>query len=77
MKILDHCIIYTADDEEPDCGMCDNQDCEHYCDRCGPAYWWLHYERIERDSENEQTNHRFKKIRFKEVNYDKQRFAYV
>lgn len=29
MKILDHCIIYTADDEEPDCGMCDNQDCEH------------------------------------------------
>lgn len=50
MKILDHCIIYTTDDEEPDCGMCDNQDCEHYCDRCGPAYWWLHYERTERDS---------------------------
>ena len=43
----------AADDEEPDCGMCDNQDCEHYCDRCGPTYWWLHYERTERDSENE------------------------
>ena len=53
MKILDHCIIYTADYEEPDCGMCDNQDSEHYCDRCGPTYWWLHYERTERDSENE------------------------
>ena len=22
MKIFDHCVIYTADDEEPDCMIC-------------------------------------------------------
>lgn len=49
MKILDHCVIYTADDEEPDCGICDNQDCG-YCDQCGSTYWWHYYEREEQDS---------------------------
>lgn len=24
MKIWDHCVIYTADDEEPDCMICDH-----------------------------------------------------
>lgn len=49
MKILDHCVIYTADDEEPDCGICDNQDCG-YCDQCGSTYCWHYYEREEQDS---------------------------
>lgn len=26
MKIWDHCVIYTADDEEPNCGRCDSCD---------------------------------------------------
>ena len=77
MKIFDHCVIYTADDEEPDCLMCDYCQSSDLCSECGPEHWWHYYEREEQNSENEQTNHRFKKIRLKEVNYDKQRFAYV
>lgn len=49
MKISNHYVIYTADDEEPDCGICDNQDCG-YCDQCGSTYCWHYYEREEQDS---------------------------
>lgn len=51
MKILDGWVIYNADDEEPNCGVCDNQDFMYCCDRCGPTYWWRHYERKEQNSE--------------------------
>lgn len=40
--------VYTADDEEPVCGMCD-----HFCDnfdcsnQCGPDYYWNGYRRTE------------------------------
>lgn len=50
MKIWDHCVIYTADDEEPDCGMCDNCD-SGLCNECGPDYWWHYYRREEQNSE--------------------------
>ena len=51
MKILDHCVIYTADDEEPDCIMCDHCQSSDICGECGPEHWWHYYEREERDSE--------------------------
>ena len=51
MRILDHCAIYTADDEEPDCLMCDNCQNSDLCSECGPEHWWHYYEREEQDSE--------------------------
>ncbi len=37
-------IVYTADDEMPDCLMCDNCDNDYDCSRlCGPAYGWAGY----------------------------------
>ena len=51
MEAFDNCVIYTADDEEPDCNVCDNQDCTYYCEWCGPTYWWRHYKRKEQNSE--------------------------
>ena len=50
MKILDHCVIYTADDEEPDCLMCDYCQGSDICSECGPEHWWNYYEREEQDS---------------------------
>ena len=50
MKIWDHCVIYTADDEEPDCMMCDHGDGSVLCKECGPEHWWHYYEREEQDS---------------------------
>ena len=50
MKIWDHCVIYTADDEEPDCLMCDNYQSSDLCSECGPEHWWHYYERKEQDS---------------------------
>lgn len=44
MKYIGNSIIYDADDEEPDCGVCDNQDCG-LCDQCGSTGWWHYYER--------------------------------
>lgn len=46
MKVYSNSIVYTADDEEPDCGMCDNCDSD-LCNKCGPDYWWHYYERVE------------------------------
>lgn len=43
-------IVYTADDEEPDCGRCDNCDLdgEYFCVKsCGPEHGWYGYQRTE------------------------------
>ena len=51
MKIWNHCVIYTADDEEPDCMMCDHVQCNDLCSECGPEHWWHYYDREEQNSE--------------------------
>lgn len=51
MKEENGLLIYNADDEEPDCGKCDNcdGDSEYYCvHSCGPEHGWNGYERTER-----------------------------
>lgn len=43
-------VVYTADDEEPDCGQCDNCDLdgEYFCVKsCGPEHGWYGYQRTE------------------------------
>ena len=50
MEVWDHCVIYTADDEEPNCGRCDSCN-SNLCNKCGPEYWWAHYRREERNPE--------------------------
>ena len=42
-------IIYTADDEEPDCGRCDHVcDSDNLCmDYCGPEHGWARYVRTD------------------------------
>lgn len=45
MKYFGNNIIWTADDEEPNCNVCDNQDCPGRCDCCGSSYAWQYYER--------------------------------
>ena len=47
--------VYTADDEEPDCGRCDNcdTDAEDFCAQsCGPEHGWYGYRRTEWDEQN-------------------------
>lgn len=46
-------VIYTADDEEPDCNRCCHCDCDEIIctDRCGPDHGWFGYERIEYEEE--------------------------
>ena len=51
MKILDHCVIYTADDEEPDCMICDHCDGSVLCKECGPEHGSPYYRREEQNSE--------------------------
>lgn len=49
-------MIFTADDEEPNCNRCDNcdSDIEYYCvHSCGPENGWNGYERIEKDGAEE------------------------
>lgn len=44
-------VIYNADDEEPKCERCDNndEDSGYYCvHSCGAEHWWNGYERTER-----------------------------
>lgn len=42
-------IIYTADDEEPNCNRYDHCCDEDYClKQCGAEHGWNGYERIER-----------------------------
>ena len=45
------CVIYTADDEEPDCMICDHGDGSVLCKECRSKHWWHYYRREERDSE--------------------------
>ena len=47
-------IIYTADDEEPNCNMCCHSDGnDDICImKCGPKHGWARYERIESSKEN-------------------------
>lgn len=51
MKYTRNTIIWTADDEYPDCGICDNQDCDGCCENCGAEFGWKHYERKEDNPE--------------------------
>ena len=49
-------IIYTVDDEEPDCNRCDH--CcgeDYYCiKQCGAEDGWNGYERLERIESDEE-----------------------
>lgn len=70
MKIWDHCVIYTADDEEPDCMMCDHL-CDHcrgsvLCKECGPKYGWHYYRREEQDSETSKLVRALEKLGLRE-----------
>ena len=40
-------VIYTADDEDPDCGRCDHFDAhDEFCAKwCGPDHCWNEYRR--------------------------------
>lgn len=42
-------IVYTADDEEPDCNKCCHCDYDDYLciKQCGSEHSWNRYERIE------------------------------
>lgn len=42
-------VFYDADDEEPDCGICDNQQDSWACEHCGSEYGWRYYKREELD----------------------------
>ena len=44
------CVIYTTDDEELDCMMCDHGEGSILCKECGPKYGWHYYRREEQDS---------------------------
>lgn len=44
MRYIGDSIIYDADDEEPDCMICDCYD-SGLCDQCGSIYGWHYYER--------------------------------
>ena len=50
MKILDHCVIYTSDDEEPDCLMRDHCEGGVLCKEWRPKHGWHYYMREEQDS---------------------------
>lgn len=48
MKIWDDdCVICTADDEEPDCMMCDHGQGSDLCNEC--EHWWHYYRREEQN----------------------------
>lgn len=50
MMVYDNITIYTADDEEPRCGMCDNvcDGNDKLCvERCGAEHGWGGYSRTE------------------------------
>lgn len=41
-------VIYSADDEMPDCMCCDRCDSDFdYCNNCGAEYGWYGYRRTE------------------------------
>ncbi len=56
MDIYNGKTIYTADDEEPKCGQCDNlcDGSDDLCiNRCGSEHGWYGYVRTVIESENE------------------------
>lgn len=55
MMAYDNITIYTADDEEPRCGRCDNVDGnDELCvERCGAEHGWGGYSRTEESEVNE------------------------
>lgn len=63
MKFNGYNVVYTADDEEPDCGICDNQCYSDCCENCGAEYWWRYYEREEEDPEVNKFYRALKKYR--------------
>mgnify|MGYP006873257503 CR=1 FL=1 len=55
MKYIDDYEVHTADDEEPNCIRCANQDSCNDGKFCGPKYGWRLYERrVKGDNNNEQ-----------------------
>lgn len=47
-EIIGRYIVFTADDEMPDCLMCDKCDGDYDCSKfCGPEYGWAGYRRTE------------------------------
>lgn len=52
MKYLGSNVVWTADDEEPNCNIYDNQDCPGRCNCCGSSYAWQYYERIVNEEES-------------------------
>lgn len=50
MKFEGYNVVYTADDEEPDCGICDNQVFDYCCRHCGAEYGWNYYKRKEKEN---------------------------
>ena len=40
-------LVFTADDEDPKCGRCDNQDDACCAEYCGPEHGWYGYQRTE------------------------------
>lgn len=65
-KIWDHCVIYTADDEEPNCIMCDHGEGSVLCKECGPEHGWHYYRREEQDSETSKLVKALEKLGLKE-----------
>jgi hypothetical protein len=54
-KIIGRYIVYTTDDEMPDCMGCDRcDDCDGKY--CGPEYGWTGYKRTEWISKGEEEN---------------------
>ena len=55
-KIVGRFIVYTADDEMPDCLRCDRCDTDYDCSkRCGAQCGWAGYQHTEplyKESEN-------------------------
>lgn len=49
------CIVYTADDEEPNCMNCDCNDGGYVCDRmCGSEHsWWGYIRTVKKEREEE------------------------
>lgn len=54
MKYIDNYEVRTADDEEPICIRCVNQDLCNDGKFCGPKYGWRLYERRVKGDNNEQ-----------------------
>lgn len=66
MKIWHNCVIYTADDEEPDCMMCDHGEGGVLCKECGPKHGWHYYRREEQDSETSKLVRALEKLGLRE-----------